>query len=203
MECGIVGLPGTGKTSLFAALTGVKAVPAGGAAKPNIGVTEIPDPRLAMLAECVQPRKITHATITFVDIAGIDSGGGAARSGPVLASVRQVEALCEVIRCFDTAGEPPDPIRDITVLQDELILADLATVESSLDKAARAARGADAEAVWRGWQTRRHRPPAADAPGAQWFRTRACRRLPRGSKCPALPATRPTCRARTVPRTPR
>lgn len=146
MECGIVGLPGTGKTSLFEALTGVKAVHAGGAGKPNIGIAHIPDPRLDLLADRVKPRKITQAAITFVDIVGIDPGGGAARSGPVLAAVREVEALCEVVRCFGGAGEPPNPGRDIRALADELILADLAVAEAAVDKAGRAARGADAEA---------------------------------------------------------
>ncbi len=146
MECGIVGLPGTGKTSLFAALTGSKAVHAGGAAKPNVGVASIPDPRLSLLAECVQPRKVTHATITFVDIPGIDAGVGAAKSGPLLSHVREVEAICEVVRCFGGTVEPPDPVRDISALADELILADLAVVEAALERATRSARGADAEA---------------------------------------------------------
>lgn len=146
MECGIVGLPRTGKTSLFAALTGSKAVHAGGAARPNVGVASIPDPRLALLAECVQPRKVTAATITFVDIPGLEAGVGAAKNGPLLANLREVEAICEVVRCFGGPEMPPDPIRDINALADELILADLAVVEAALEKAAKAARGPDAEA---------------------------------------------------------
>ncbi|MHC4414636.1 MAG: redox-regulated ATPase YchF [Planctomycetota bacterium] len=150
MECGIVGLPGVGKTTLFNALAGSHAGHAAGRGKPNLGVAEIPDPRLELIAGYVSTRKVTPAHIKFVDIPGIGAGEGAAKAGPLLAHVRQVDAICEVVRCFEDpaapAGAAIDPIRDINDLEVELMLADLAVVEASLDKAARPARAGDAEA---------------------------------------------------------
>lgn len=145
MECGIIGLPGCGKTSLFNALTRGHADVTAGAVRPNVGVAEIPDPRLGVIASHVETRKITPATITFVDIPGFDTGGGAARTGPILDHIRQVDAICHVVKCFATAGEPIDPARAISALEDELILADLALAESALDKARRPARAGDAQ----------------------------------------------------------
>ena len=142
MECGIIGLPGSGKTCLFTSLTGSPAVHSGGAGRPNIAVAAIPDPRLAIIAGFIEPRTITPASITFVDVPGIDPGRGAARSGPLLAHVRQVDAICEVVRCYDGT----DAKRDVIRLEEELVLADMAVVEPALDKARRAARsGGDAE----------------------------------------------------------
>ncbi len=141
MECGIIGLPGSGKTCLFTALSGSPAIHPGGSGRPNIAVAAIPDPRLAVIAGCIEPRTVTPASITFVDIPGIDPGEGAARSGPLLAHVRQVDAICEVVRCFDGT----DAQRDVIRLEEELVLADMAVVEPALDKAARAARSGDAE----------------------------------------------------------
>ena len=149
MECGIVGLPGCGKTCLFRALTPGGAAHAPAVGKPHVGVAPIPDPRLDVIARRVSTRKVTPATITFVDIPGIDVGQGAARTGPLLAHVRQVDAICEVVRCFEAGAGPVDPARDITALEDELILADLAVVEVSLDKAVRPARGGDDDAAAR------------------------------------------------------
>ena len=152
MECGIVGLPGAGKTTLFNALTGGHASIVPGASKPNVGVAPVPDPRLALVARFVETRKVTPATITLVDIPGIDAGGGAAKAGPLLSHVRQVDAICQVVRCFDDggAGRSIDPIGDIETLEIELILADLQLAESALDKAARPARSGDADAKARG-----------------------------------------------------
>ncbi len=141
MECGIVGLPATGKTSLFIALTGSRAIHPGGSGRPNLAGAAIPDPRLGIIAGFIEPRKITHASISFVDIQGIDPEQGAAKSGPLLTHVRQVDAICEVVRCFDGA----DAQRDITRLEEELVLADHALVEPALEKARRAARSGDAE----------------------------------------------------------
>ena len=141
MECGIIGLPGSGKTSLFIALTGTQAIHPGGSGRPNLAGATIPDPRLGIIAGHINPRKVTHATISFVDIPGIDPEHGSAKSGPLLTHVRQVDAICEVVRCFDDT----DARRDITRLEEELVLADQALVEPVLDKARRAARSGDAE----------------------------------------------------------
>ncbi len=141
MECGIVGLPGSGKTSLFTALTGSSAIHPGGSGRPNIGVAAIPDPRLSVIAGFIEPRKVTSASITFVDIPGVNPDQGEGKSGALLAHVREVDAICEVVRCFDGT----DAQRDITRLEQELILADLAVVEPALDKASRVARAGDAE----------------------------------------------------------
>ncbi len=141
MECGIIGLPGSGKTSLFVALTGSQAIHPGGSGRPNLAVAAIPDPRLGIIASHIEPRKVTHATISFVDIPGIDPERGSATSGPLLAHVRQVDAICEVVRCF----EGSDARRDITRLEEELVLADQALVEPVLDKGRRAARSGGAE----------------------------------------------------------
>ncbi len=143
MECGIVGLPGSGKTSLFRALTGAAADAAPD--KPNIAVASIPDPRLAVIARYITTRKVTPATITFVDIPGLDPEQ-AARSGAMLAHVRQVDALCQVVRCFEGAYGPVDPQRDIARFEEELVLADLTVAEPALDKAQRPARTGDADA---------------------------------------------------------
>ena len=91
MECGIVGLPGAGKTTLFNALTAGHASIVPGAPKPNVGVAVVPDPRLALVAKYVETRKVTPATITLVDIPGIDAGGGAAKAGPLLPNYRSWE----------------------------------------------------------------------------------------------------------------
>ncbi len=147
MECGIVGLPGAGKTTLFNALTAGHASIVPGASKPNVGVAVVPDPRLALVAKYVETRKVTSATLTLVDIPGIDAGGGAAKAGPLLSHVRQVDAICQVVRCFAAAASRSiDPISDIETLEIELILADLQLAESALDKAVRPARSGDADA---------------------------------------------------------
>jgi GTP-binding protein YchF len=142
MECGIIGLPGSGKTSLFVALTGSQAIHPGGSGRPNLAGAAIPDPTLGIIAGFIEPRKITHAAISFVDIPGIDPEHGSAKSGPLLSHIRQVDAICEVVRCFDGT----DARRDITRLEEELVLADQAVVEPALDKARRTARSGDAEA---------------------------------------------------------
>lgn len=156
MECGIVGLPGSGKTTLFNALTGSRAsgfAGGGGAGglKPNVGVAKIPDPRLQLIASYIPTKKIVNATIQFVDIPGVAAGGGAgaaAKLNAFLAHVRQVDAICMVIKCFDELGGGSgavDPARDIDAMDTELVIADLQVAEGALDKASRAARAGDAD----------------------------------------------------------
>ncbi len=151
MECGLIGLPGAGMTTLFEALVGDKArTGAGHGPRPGIGVATIPDPRLAVVARYVESRKVTPATLTFVDIPGIDVGKGSAKTGGPLAAAREMDAICQVVRCFESPGERAgrrtDPVGDIRTLEEELILADLALVEPAVDRAARPARAGDADA---------------------------------------------------------
>jgi GTP-binding protein YchF len=151
MEVGIIGLQQSGKTSLFDTLTGGHASAQAGAMRPNVGVAKVPDPRLAVIATHVPTKKIVHATMQFVDLPGFATGEGGAKAGPLLAHIRTVDALCQVVRCFPEAGSttPPKPVSDIETLDTELILADMVVVESSRDKAAKAARGAKGDAAAR------------------------------------------------------
>lgn len=155
MEVGLVGLPQVGKTSLFAALAGSAAVAAhsGGGIKPNLATAPIPDPRLQAITTFIPTKKVVNATIQLVDVPGLSLGAGEGKStaNAFLSHVRQVDAVCHVVRCFDNPSvahvkETIDPARDIDLLDVELAFADLAVVEGGLDKAARAARGNDADA---------------------------------------------------------
>ncbi len=149
MEIGIVGLPGSGKTTLFNALTGSSAsgfAGGGAGAKPNVGVAKIPDPRLPLIASFIPTKKIVHATIQFVDIPGVPPGGGAAKLNAFLVHVRQVDAILQVVRCFDDGSGKITPAADIEGMETELIIADMSVVEGALDKARRTARTGDADA---------------------------------------------------------
>jgi GTP-binding protein YchF len=134
----IVGLPGSGKTTVFNALTGAHADTggfSGGRAAPNMGVVKVPDERLERLAELFHPRKTIPADVTYVDVA---IPAGAAREGTinpdVLALIRNADALLHVARAFDGGEGPPDPWRDIEALDLEFAIADLMVIEKRLEK---------------------------------------------------------------------
>ncbi|HCA38446.1 MAG TPA: redox-regulated ATPase YchF [Phycisphaerales bacterium] len=142
MECGLIGLQGVGKTTLFQALT-AHAVPVQvGSMKPNIGIAAMPDPRLERIAEFIPPEKVIPATVQVVDIPGVPSGGGASSLNQVLSHIRNVDAIVHVVNCW---GEQ-DAASDIASMEAELILADLVVAEGAVDKAARATRSGDADA---------------------------------------------------------
>jgi GTP-binding protein YchF len=145
MECGIVGFPGVGKTTLFEALTAhsVKIQP--GTLNANLGQADIPDPRLHEIARHITTQEIIPARIHLVDIPGIPRGSGSGYAA-VLANIRNVDALCHVVDCFSEEANPVSALADLEL---ELILADLALVESALEKAHKAAGSGDKEAAAR------------------------------------------------------
>ncbi len=146
MKLGIVGLPNVGKTTLFNALTGSRAETGSytnAGAKPNIGTAKVPDERLDWLAEYYHPKKYSPASIEFVDVPGVASGG---KGNEVFQAIRQVDALVEVVRCFDDDGiflEKADAVRDAESFDLELILADIEIVERRLERARKNAKGGD------------------------------------------------------------
>ncbi len=156
LKAGIVGLPNAGKSTLFNALTAA-GVPAEvypfTTIDPNLGVVEVPDPRLDRLFEIVQPPRKVPAVVEFVDIAGLVEGAhrGEGLGNRFLAHIREVEALIHVVRCFDDpniahpAGSV-DPVRDVGTVETELLLADLETVDKRLDRVQRTARSGDRDA---------------------------------------------------------
>lgn len=156
MRAGIVGLPNAGKSTLFNALT-ASAVPAEAypftTIDPNVGVVEVPDPRLHRIFELVGPARQVPATVEFVDIAGLVEGAhrGEGLGNRFLGHIREVEALIHVVRCFEDAdvSHPAgsvDPVRDVETVETELLLADLETVQSRRHRVEKAARSGDRSA---------------------------------------------------------
>lgn len=177
MQIGIMGLPGSGKTTVFNALAHARAAVGGfsaPSAEPNVAVVKVPDPRLDQLAPLFEPEKFTPAEVQYVDVAGIVRGSGKESAGALLAHLRNTDVLLQVVRAFGSAathGSDPTPLDDVDAVGLELILADLDVVEKRFErlrKEVQLAKGTPAERQQRERElelfTRLHETLAAERP---------------------------------------